>query len=187
MRPDSLNAPDAPRARLETVSLRSYTRDSPLLEDALNVYTRVWPERDPDEARENFVRYAGYGGFRGLVAFAGDVAAGVGYGANSEPGVWWHDQVGPVLGDDHPALHDSWRLVELAVIKEYRRHGVGGQLHDALIASQPCPRVLLCTAVANDRARAIYERRGWYYVHPYFDFPGEPHPYVIMGKELGDG
>jgi ribosomal protein S18 acetylase RimI-like enzyme len=74
--------------------------------------------------------------------------------------------------------------VELAVVEPYRRLGIGGRLHDALLASQPCPRVLLCTGVANARARGIYERRGWYYVHPAFDFLGEPHPYAIMGKEL---
>ena len=169
----------APKIRLET-----YSATSPLLEDALRVYARVWPDRSPADARGNFTRYAGYDGFCGLVAFVGDEAVGVGYGARSVPGVWWHDQVTPHFGTDHPALRDAWRLVELAVIEDYRRLGIGGLLHDALLATQPCPRVLLSTAVANERARTMYERRGWYYVHPAFDFPGEPHRYAIMGKEL---
>jgi GNAT superfamily N-acetyltransferase len=167
-----------------TIRLRPYDRDSPLLEEALAVYARVWPDRNRDEARENFTRYAGYADFHGLVAFVGEEAVGVGYGTRSIPGIWWHDQVTPQLGLDHPALQDAWRLVELAVVETHRRLGIGGQLHDALLAAQSCSRVLLCTGVANERARTMYERRGWHYVAPSFEFPGESHPYAIMGKEL---
>lgn len=165
------------------MSLQPFTRDSPLLDVALEVYARVWPERDRDEARENFTRYAGYDDFVGFVAYAGEESAGVGYGARSQPGIWWHDQVTPVFGEDYPALQAAWRLVELAVVDTHRGNGIGSRLHDELLATQPCPRVLLSTAVSNNRARAIYERRGWYYIASSFDFPGEPYPYVIMGKE----
>lgn len=153
------------------------------LEDALAVYARVWPERDRDEARENFTRYAGYEGFLGLVAYDGDEPVGVAYGATSQPGVWWHDQAAAGLGADHPALQDAWRLVELAVVAEYRGLGIGSELHDRLLAAQPNARALICTAVHNAHARGIYERRGWHYVAESFVFPGEPHPYVIMGRE----
>jgi predicted GNAT superfamily acetyltransferase len=70
------------------IRLLPYNRNSPLLEEALRVYARVWPDRDRDEARENFTRYAGYADFRGLVAFVGEEAVGVGYGARSIPGIW---------------------------------------------------------------------------------------------------
>jgi ribosomal protein S18 acetylase RimI-like enzyme len=167
------------------VRLVPFTQSSPQLEEALRVYAQVWPDRDQAVAREGFTRYAGYNGFYGLVARDGDTAVAVGYGARSVPGIWWHDQVTPILGTDHPALHDAWRLVELAVVAPHRQRGIGGQVHDALLAAQPCPRVLLCTAVGNTRARAMYERRGWHYIARTFAFPGEPHPYAIMGKELG--
>jgi ribosomal protein S18 acetylase RimI-like enzyme len=72
----------------------------------------------------------------------------------------------------------------LAVIADQRGRGIGGRLHDALLAAQPCPRVLLSTGVHNRRARAMYERRGWYYLHEGFDPPGEAGSYVIMGKDL---
>jgi ribosomal protein S18 acetylase RimI-like enzyme len=167
-----------------TVKLITYTRDSPLLDEALRVYARVWPRRDPAVAREGFTRYAGYRDFHGFVAVQDDVPVGVGYGARSYPGVPWHDLVAPVLEESHPALRDAWRLVELAVIEEHRRQGIGGRLHDALLAAQPCPRALLSTSVANQRARAMYERRGWQYVHRDLAVEGEPLPYVIMSKEL---
>lgn len=163
---------------------RPYTADSPLLENALAVYAGVWPERDRDEARENFTRYAGYAGFIGLVAYDGDEPVGVAYGATSQLGVWWHDKAAAGLGADHPALQDAWRLVELAVVDAHRGRGIGGELHDRLLAAQPNARALVCTAVHNTHARDIYERRGWRYVAESFDFPGEPHPYVIMAREV---
>jgi ribosomal protein S18 acetylase RimI-like enzyme len=166
------------------ITLHSYTRDSPLLDAALDVFARVWPERDREVTRANFTGYTGFEDFHGLVAKAGDEYVGVALGARSRPGRWWHDQVTPVLGLDHPALQDAWRLMELAVIESHQGQGIGGLLHDALLEKQPCPRVLLSTEVDNERARRMYERRGWYYVHATVDFPGEPHPYAIMGKEI---
>lgn len=167
------------------ITLRAYSQRSPLLEQALRIYARVWPDRDPAIARETFTRYAGYPAFHGFVAFVDDEPAGVGYGARSSPGVPWHDLVAPRLGEAHPALQDAFRIVELAVVEQHQGNGVGGRLHDALLAAQPCARALISTNVANQRARAIYERRGWRYLHTSFEVPDDPHRYVIMAKELG--
>jgi hypothetical protein len=166
------------------IRLEPYTQTSPLRETALRVYAAVWPDRDPAMAREDFTRYAGDDGYCGYVAYDADEAVGVGYGARSVPGIWWHDRVTSVLGGDHPALQDAWRLVDPAVMATHRQMGIGGYLHDTLLAAQPCPRTLLSTGVASRRARTLYKRRGWYYIDPAFTFPGEPHPYAIMGKEL---
>jgi GNAT superfamily N-acetyltransferase len=164
------------------VRLVAYDRESPLLERALEVYARVWPDRDREEAREGFPRYAGYAGFHGLVAFDGDEPVGTGYGANSVPGIWWHDQTAAIIGGDHPALQDAWRLVELAVVAEYRGQGGGGRIHDTLIAAQPCPHLLLCTGVWNTAARQMYLARGWQVVADDLTYPGQPHPYVVMAR-----
>jgi len=165
------------------IELMPYSPQSSLLDDALRVYARVWPQRDPDVARETFTRYTGYLDFCGFVALVDDLPVGVGYGAKSYPGVPWHDLVAPRLGEDHPAF----RIVELAVVKEYQGKGIGGKLHDRLLATQTCSRALVSTGVTNQRARAIYERRGWQYLHAAFDAPDETQLYVIMGKELGTG
>jgi ribosomal protein S18 acetylase RimI-like enzyme len=166
------------------IALVSYTQHSPLLEDALSIYGQVWPDRDPEQSREGFTRYAGYPNFRGFLACVDGEPVGVGYGARSFPGVPWHDLVAPRLGADHPALQEAFRIVELAVIDTQRGKGLGGLLHDRLLESQPCPRALISTNVTNQRARAIYERRGWRYLHTAFDVPNDPHRYVIMAKEL---
>jgi GNAT superfamily N-acetyltransferase len=171
------------------ITLRRFTADSPLLEIGFLVYQHVWPEREDEfaETHESFIRYAGYPDFAGVVAFRDDRPVGVGYGARSFPGVWWHDQVTPVLGSDHPALQDAWRLVELAVVSDARRHGIGGMIHDHLLSAHTCARALLCTGVDNIVARQMYASRGWQIVHPGFDFPGQPVQYVILGKDLCAG
>jgi ribosomal protein S18 acetylase RimI-like enzyme len=178
-----------PGKDVSDITLREYCAGSPLLEAGFRVYQEVWPEREDEfeETRESFVRYAGYPDFAGVVAFAGERPVGVGYGARSFPGVWWHDQVTPVLGKDYPALQDAWRLVELAVVTDARRHGIGGMIHDHLLTAHTCSRALLCTGVGNTVARAMYASRGWQVVHPGFDFPGQPVQYVILGKELRAG
>lgn len=166
------------------VELHPYSARSPLLDAALAVYASVWPARDPADAREGFTRYAGYRDFVGFVAVLDGEAIGVGYGARSYPGVPWHDVVAPLLGTDHPALRDAWRLVELAVVTEHRRAGIGALLHDALLAAQPCPRALLSTSVTNYPARTLYERRGWYYVLRELNVEMQSGTYVVMAKEL---
>lgn len=162
-----------------------YDADSPLLEAALAVFAHVWPDRDPAEARESFPRYARYQDFRGLVALHDDMPVGMGYGARSYPGVPWHDLVAARLGEDHPALLDAWRLVELAVVPEAQGLGIGVQLHDALLAAQPCPQALVCTRVHNQHARSMYERRGWVYVEESFYVVEEDDTFVIMCRRCG--
>lgn len=165
------------------LELWPYAAQTPLLEAALAVYARVWPERDREMAREGFTRYAGYDAFHGLVALVNGEPVGVGYGARSYPGIPWHDLVAPVLGAEHPALQDAWRLVELAVVAEWQGHGIGGRLHDELLAAQRCRRALVSTGVSNLRARRMYERRGWEYVLEELRPVGEPGVYVVMARD----
>ncbi|MCA1725168.1 MAG: GNAT family N-acetyltransferase [Thermomicrobia bacterium] len=160
------------------------TRESPFLDDAVHLFVRTWPGYDLAAARASFLRCTGQRDFRGIVAISDGAVVGFGFGARSSPGSRWHDQMMAQLGDDHPALRDAWRLVELAVAEEHRGRGIGGRVHDALLAVQPCPRALLCTYTTNARARAMYERRGWRYLHSAFIFPPDPHAYANMAKEL---
>jgi ribosomal protein S18 acetylase RimI-like enzyme len=170
--------------RSVTVQLHPYTRASPFLDEAVRIFVQTWPEYEPDSAYASFVRSAGRRDFRGLVAVSDGMVVGFGFGARSSPGIWWHKQMMNHLGREHPALRDAWRLEELAVLEAYRGRGIGGRLHDALVEAQPCPRMLLSTYASNTRARAIYERRGWYVLHPAFTFPYTAHTYVVMAKEL---
>jgi GNAT superfamily N-acetyltransferase len=137
----------------------------------VRVYTETW-EREWEMSHAFVSRYAGEPDFRGFVAIGDAAVIGMGFGARSEPGQWWHDRVAAQVGADHPALRDAWALVELAVLPDYRGRGIGGALHDALLAAQ-----------TNMRARTMYERRGWRYLHPGFVFSAGQPPFVVMHRE----
>jgi ribosomal protein S18 acetylase RimI-like enzyme len=122
--------------------------------------------------------------FRGMVAVTdGQEAIGLGAGTRSEPGQWWHDLVSAQVGADHPALQDAWVLVEIVLLSDYRQRGIGTQLLETLLRTQPYPRVVLSVVVGNSRARSFYERKGWNYLHPGILF-GNQKTYAIMHKEL---
>lgn len=163
-----------------------FDADSPYLPQAARVYARIW-QRGEDWAIGLFARQARYPDFHGLVAVAEGAVVGMGFGARSEPGQWWHDKVAARMGAGTPALQDAWTLVELGVLAELRGRGIGGALHDRLLAIHPCPRVLLSTQVENARARRMYEARGWQYLHPGFAFEPGNQPFVVMHRELGSG
>jgi ribosomal protein S18 acetylase RimI-like enzyme len=163
--------------------IEPFDLDSPFWPGAIDVYTRTWL-MDRDRALYFFTRQASRPDFRGLVAVAGDEVVGMVFGSHSQPGQWWYDHVALRLGEDHPALQDAWMLTELAVAPEWRGQGIGAALHDAVLAAQPCTRVLLSTEVSNDLARDMYEHRGWRYLHPGFAFePGRPE-FAIMHRSL---
>jgi ribosomal protein S18 acetylase RimI-like enzyme len=165
------------------VSIQPFDATSPLLDDAVRVYTETWG-REWDPSYALFARYAGLPDFRGFVARAGGATVGMGFGHRSLPGQWWHDAVAAHVGPANPALRDAWVLVELAVRAAWQGHGIGGLLHDALLDAQPLPRALLSTEVTNDRARRMYERRGWHYLHSGFAFAAGQPRFLVMHREV---
>ncbi|MCA9893801.1 MAG: GNAT family N-acetyltransferase [Anaerolineae bacterium] len=161
-----------------------FTYNSPLLVDAVKVYTHVWSQRTYGESIDFFKNNARRQNFYGYVVRAGKQTIGMGFGTRSMIGQWWHDKVAQKVGEDHPALQDAWVLVELAILPNYRNRGLGLRIHDALLADQPYPNVLLSTQVDNTGARRFYERHGWDYLHAGFAF-FENHPlFCIMHKHF---
>jgi len=165
-----------------TPEILAFAAGSPLLNGAVRVYTRTWG-REWEASHAFIARYARYAGFRGFVALRDDAVVGMGFGARSEKDQWWHQKVAAQVGADHPALHNAWVLVELAVLPAFRGQGIGSLLHDTLLAAQPCPRTLLSSEVSNARARALYERNGWRYLHPGFVFNDGQPPFAVMHRE----
>ena len=165
------------------IEIEPFDLGSRTFEDAVSVYRAVFGG-DWNGGYLFMVRYAQYPDFHGRVALDGTRVIGMGFGARSAPGQWWHDRVATEVGPDHPALQTAWVLVELGVLEGYRGQGIGGRLHDTLLAAQPLPRVLLSTQVDNLGARRFYTRRGWQLLHPGFTFlPGSP-PYLVMHQSL---
>ena len=165
-------------------TLEPFDASSPTLDEVIHVYLEVFGGED-EGVREFITRYAtALPDWRGYVARVGDQVAGMGFGTRSLPGQWWHDKVAEQVGGEHPALQGAWVLVDLAVRPAYRNRGIGAAIMNALLASQPCPRALLSTEVANAGARRLYTRTGWRLLHPGFVFISGQQPYVIMAREL---
>jgi GNAT superfamily N-acetyltransferase len=73
--------------------------------------------------------------FFAAIAEDGGKLAGFAYGHSVRAGLWWQEQVRRVLPEQVAAewLPDSFEFVELAVIPQYQRQGIGSQLHDRLL------------------------------------------------------
>jgi ribosomal protein S18 acetylase RimI-like enzyme len=74
--------------------------------------------------------------------------------------------------------------VELQVAPALEGQGIGGALHDALLAEAHGPTALLSTEVSNERARGFYARRGWETLVEEIAFGEDYPPFVVLGKRL---
>jgi ribosomal protein S18 acetylase RimI-like enzyme len=146
----------------------------------------IWPDASSARIDEIVPRHAERDGFRFLGAFAGTRLVGFVYGFRGETGQWWHDRVAAALGPEGarrwlPPGH--FEFTELHVRREYRRRGIGGALHDALLDGVEAPTTVLSTQTDNAPAIALYGGRGWEVIVPWIDF-GSGRPFLIMGKDL---
>ena len=137
--------------------------------------------------------HAGHETFRFLAAEPGDAQlAGFSYGCAGAPGQWWHDIVAAEMDGETgrrwvPAGH--FEFTELHVHPTFRRRGVGGRLHNALLDGLASSATVLTTQTDNDPALAFslvfYKGRGWEVVVPELFFYANPRqPFCVMGKEL---
>jgi ribosomal protein S18 acetylase RimI-like enzyme len=147
----------------------------------------IWPDASRDRIAEILPRHLGRDGFRFHGAFAGDRVVGFVYGYLGGPGQWWHDRVVTALGREASARWlppGHFEFTELHVRPEWQRRGIGGRLHDALLAGVDAPTAVLSTQTDNEPAIALYSGRGWQVIMPSLDF-GSGRPFLIMGKDLG--
>lgn len=128
-----------------------------------------------------------YPQFAGQAAFdeAGTLL-GFAYGWHAVPGQWWYDQVQALLPEAEAArwLEDCFEFAELAVVRAARGQGIGGALHDALLAGQPQRTAILSVNPQAAPAYRLYLGRGWEtVVEPTFFREGNP-AVRIMGLDL---
>jgi GNAT superfamily N-acetyltransferase len=103
-------------------------------------------------------------GFRLIVAWDGEIAAGLGLAAVAHPGDWWRDRVAECLeqGEVDEWLGDAClELVHLAVRPPRQGNGIGGAIHDALLEGVSAPTAVLTVHPAAAPARRLYARAGW--------------------------
>ncbi|MGE5690836.1 MAG: GNAT family N-acetyltransferase [Pseudomonadota bacterium] len=142
----------------------------------------------PPRVRAILPRHAERPGFTFLAALDGSRLVGFAYGYRGEPGQWWHDTVRAAMT---PAQRDRWlapghvELAELHVARDRRGGGIGGRLHDALLASYTdAATAVLSTQTANAPALALYRGRGWGVVVPRLQFAAGGEAYAILGVDL---
>jgi ribosomal protein S18 acetylase RimI-like enzyme len=146
----------------------------------------IWPDASRARVDEILPRHVAREGFRFLGAFAERRLVGFVYGYRGLPGQWWHDRVAAALGLDGEQrclAPGPFEFTELHVRPEFRRRGVGGSLHDALLEGVDAPTAVLSTQTDNEAAIALYAGRGWHVIVPYLDF-GSGRPFLIMGRDL---
>lgn len=167
--------------------LLSFDANSPYFDAAVAIYSEYATHGEPQTHRVFFLEHSARADYIGLVVQMDSKIVGVTFGSRSRPSNWWHEKVAEQVGDDHPALQDAWVLTQLNVLAAYRNRGVGTQLHDAILAQQPCCKALLSTPVTNTAAQRFYQRYGWRVLHPGFAFSTGDEPYTILHRTLDSG
>ena len=147
----------------------------------------VWPDAAGERLDVIVPRHLERDGFR-FVAEHDDegTLAGIAYGYLGAAGQWWHDLVSAAM-DEHDRARwlapGHFEFVELAVRPDLRRRGIGGRLHDALLAGLDAPTAVLSTETDNEPALTLYGARGWQVVVPEIDFGAEYPPFMVLGKQ----
>jgi GNAT superfamily N-acetyltransferase len=145
-------------------------------EDEVVAFARLLPE------------HGARAGFRLIVAReeSSDEVVGFAYGHENAPGQGWHEVVAPLAPPKMVSewLIGSFRLAEMAVLTRAQGRGIGGLLHDRLLAGLAYERAVLSTMAAETNAYRLYRKRGWRVLLDDFLVPGLPRPYRVMGLKL---
>jgi ribosomal protein S18 acetylase RimI-like enzyme len=147
----------------------------------------IWPAASRDRVEEILPRHAAREGFRFRAAEEGERLIGFTYGYLGATGQWWHDIVAAEMTDEQEEYWlapGHFEFVELHVRPEYRRHGIGGALHDELLRGLDSRTAVLSTQTDNEAALMLYGRRGWQVVVPEMRFSPEGVAYSILGLDL---
>jgi ribosomal protein S18 acetylase RimI-like enzyme len=134
-------------------------------------------------------RHAGYAGFIAFGAFNGarNRLVGFSYGYSSQPGLWWREQVAAPLTPEQRRdwFSDAFELAELHVHPSAQGNRLGSALHDRVVASHPHRTALLSVMHRSERARQLYDSRGWECLIEELRFPTEPQtPFSLLGLRL---
>jgi GNAT superfamily N-acetyltransferase len=125
------------------VEQRGAEQAAALLEEILPVYRSAFgapPYRTGEEGVQRFaVRFPAMTelpGFECSVARVAGTAVGFAFGFTSVPGLPWRERIVAALSPPEAErwFADSFELVELAVAPEHQGFGIGGRVHDALLA-----------------------------------------------------
>lgn len=134
-------------------------------------------------------------GYPSLLAFGAFDArgrmVGFAYGYRAQRGQWWADEVAralhlPASDRSRDWLEDAFELCEIHVSPDAQGHGTGRALLRALTDVQPAEVVILSTPSGPTKAAGLYEAEGYHPIASYFYFRGDPRPFEILARVVGD-
>lgn len=162
------------------------------LNDVLAVYgaAMAYPADLLSSRRAFIASHAHRTGFRAVATMDGTgQLLGFGYGYESAPGQWWHEQVRAALPTEayQNWMTDCFELVELHIAPQAQGFGHGHRQLVKLLAGTSQRTVLLSTPEAPreaSRAWRLYLRLGFTDVLRHFYFPGDERPFAVLGRTL---
>jgi ribosomal protein S18 acetylase RimI-like enzyme len=125
-------------------------------------------------------------GFRCCVARENGHLVGFVYGFTVTPGYRREERLRTALTDEQAVrwLADAFDVLDLGVLPAAQGRGIGGRLHDAVLAGQPHRTAILTTYPGDTAAMRLYRSRGWQVVQSDVFFPDSATPHVILGLAL---
>jgi ribosomal-protein-alanine N-acetyltransferase len=89
--------------------------------------------------------------------------------------------IGFIAGDVRRAEGMAW-IATVAVLPEFRRHGIGSALLAACEAQIPLSRIRLCVRPSNDEAIRLYEQYGYTKVGEWTRYYNDGESALVMEK-----
>jgi ribosomal protein S18 acetylase RimI-like enzyme len=110
-----------------------------------------------------WARHRSRDGFHLVIARSGDRVAGLAWAYVGDRGQYWSDAVAAAIPRE---AADAWlgghlEIVELIVVPEFRRRGVGTALLSTLLDHSSADRALLSVRDSALPARSLYRSLGW--------------------------
>lgn len=164
--------PDSDRRAVADLELATYTAaDEPPVELVLPVYAEVYAEppylegpADVDAFARSWPARVTAPGFRLVIARDEGAVVGFAFGHGLRPDTgWWSGALEPLDVDTVERPGRTFAVIELAVVADRRRQGLGRRLHAQLLADVEAERVTLAVRPEPEtaHARAMYERWGY--------------------------
>lgn len=135
-------------------------------------------------AAEILPRHAEREDFKLLLAVEAEEIVGFIYGYSGAHGQQWEDWLAARIPAPLYAewFHSHFAVTEFCVRPAFQGRGIGGALHDTLLAGLPHERAVLTAHRADTRARHLYARRGWEVLWEAVD-----DRHSLLGKRLAPG
>ncbi|WP_010468449.1 GNAT family N-acetyltransferase [Streptomyces sudanensis] len=150
----------------------------------IDVHADAYADAMDDEFNRRFPwfvdHWSGREGFTCVVAFDGEEPTGFAYGAPLQPGrEWWRST------DFRPnnGYTSTYAVSEVMVRPRWRKQGVSGRLHDALLKERTEDLAVLLVDVTHPKVQALYESWGYAKVGEQRPFADSPL-YAVMLRSL---